>query len=202
MNKQAHLSRKKLLNVKKHQVEFIESSHIYLVDGMITPSVSTILKETIFANKYNGVSEEVLRKAAEFGTNVHKAIELSEDLFLSVAEQLVYDKWLELVKSGNIEPLEHELIVNHEYDYAGTLDMIANVNGVRSLCDIKTTYNLDMEYLSYQLSMYELAYGKQFDKLYVIWLPKRKGAELREVPRKSKEAIMDLIEVYYETHRQ
>jgi hypothetical protein len=188
--------------VKKYQVEFIESTHQYLVDGRLTPSVSTILKETIFANKYSGVSESVLRNAAQFGTNVHKAIELSEDLFLSLTEQLVYDKWLNLVKTENIKPLEHEQVVNYHYDYAGTLDMIAEVNGVRSLCDIKTTYNIDMEYLSWQLSMYELAYGERFEKLYVIWLPKRKGAELREVPRKSVEAIQDLIEVYYETCRQ
>lgn len=188
--------------MKKYQVEFIESSHQYLVDGRLVPSVSTILKETIFSNKYNGVSEEVLRKAAEFGTNVHKAIELSEDLFLSVAEQLVYDKWLELAKTENIVPILHEQIVNLDYDYAGTLDMIANVNGVRSLCDIKTTYNLDMEYLSWQLSLYRRAYYQsnpevKFEKMYAIWLPKRKNAQLIEITPKSDKVLDDLIERYY-----
>jgi hypothetical protein len=53
--------------------------------------------------------------------------------------------------------------------------------------------------------MYERAYMKlynkpQFDKLYCIWLPKRKGAELVEIERKSEEQIKELIEVYYANH--
>jgi hypothetical protein len=79
--------------------------------------------------------------------------------------------------------------------------MEAIIDGDMSLVDIKTTYKLDREYLSWQLSFYELATGKQFEKLYCIWLPKRKGAELVEIERKSKEDIMKLLEVYYEqTH--
>jgi hypothetical protein len=183
-------------------IEFIESNHTYLVDGVLTPSATTILKETIFSNKYSGVSEEVLKRAAHFGTQVHKAIEVSDYLHLTDEEYSVYEKWLGLVKTANIKPILHEQMVHYGFEFAGTLDMIAEVDGVESLCDIKTTYNLDMEYLSWQLSLYELAYGKTFDKLYVIWLPKRKGAELREVQRKSKEVLLDLLEAYYETHRE
>jgi hypothetical protein len=83
--------------------------------------------------------------------------------------------------------------------------MIAMIQSFNSLTDVKTTYHLDREYLSWQLSMYERAYMKlynkpQFDKLYCIWLPKRKGAELVEIERKSEQEIIELIEVYYANH--
>ena len=52
---------------------------------------------------------------------------------------------------------------------------------------------LDEEYLSWQLSMYELAYGKKFDKLYAIWLPKGGIAKLVEIKRKNKKEIEKII---------
>ena len=56
-------------------IEFIEDTHTYLVNGVITPSVSTILGSTIFAKKYSGVSKESsLDIAASFRNECHKAI--------------------------------------------------------------------------------------------------------------------------------
>ena len=181
-------------------IEFIKETHQYLVDGILTPSATTILKHTIFKDKYSNVPDFVLKKAAEFGTAIHEAIENSDWLSLNDEQYKVYLKYLKLVKSENIMPTVNELMVNYGYQYAGTLDMIATVNGMNCLVDIKTTYNLDIEYLSWQLSLYEFAYGKRFDKLYAIWLPKRKGAQLVEIDRKSEQEIIELIGVYYANH--
>ena len=57
-----------------HLLEFIEETHTYVCDGLIVPSVSTILKTKF--NDYVGVSKEVLNRAAELGSNLHLAIEL------------------------------------------------------------------------------------------------------------------------------
>ena len=179
-------------------IEFIADSHTYLVDGVIVPSVSTILSATIFKDKYKDVSPHVLAKAAEFGTGVHLAVETGEWLHLDDKQYQVYQNYLELVRIENIEPYAHEQIVHYGLEYAGTFDMEAVIKGLYCLCDVKTTYNLDREYLSWQLSMYELASGKRFDKLYAIWLPKRKGAELVEIERKTEQQIKELLEVYYE----
>jgi hypothetical protein len=179
-------------------IEFIEETHTYLVNGIIVPSITTILSATLFKDKYGNVPPHILKRAAEFGTGVHKAIETGEWLPLDDKQYEVYMRYLKLVKRANIKPLAHEKIVSYETLYCGTYDMEAIIDGDMSLVDIKTTYNLDREYLSWQLSFYELATGKQFEKLYCIWLPKRKGAELVEIERKSKEDIMKLLEVYYE----
>ena len=75
---------------------------------------------------------------------------------------------------------------------AGTYDMEAVIDGVECLVDIKTTYKLDREYLSWQLSMYELAKGKRFDKLVAIWVNKKGDAELVDIERKTEQQIKEL----------
>lgn len=177
--------------------EFIEETHTYLLNGKKLPSVSTILGDTIFSDKYAGVDEYILRRAAQFGTNVHKAIELEMTFMLNDEELEVYKKWLFLKERKGIEPYKKENKVHLDELYAGTYDMEAMINGEKCLCDIKTTYELDLEYISWQLSLYELASGKRFDKLYAIWTPKRQSAELREVKRRTQTELEALLTMYY-----
>lgn len=176
---------------------FVDETHTYYLNNKEIPSVSTILGETLFKDKYAGVSDEVLERAAEFGTNVHKAIELDMTFMLSDEELEVYKKWLFLKARRNIKPYEKEQKVHLDTLYAGTYDMEAIVDGQTALCDVKTTYELDLEYISWQLSLYELASRKKFDKLYAIWTPKRKGAELREVERKTQQELEFILTLYY-----
>ena len=72
--------------------------------------------------------------------------------------------------------------------------MSANVNGEYSLIDIKTTAELDLEYLSWQISLYDYPNMKRHDKLYALWLPKRDLGKLVEIPRKSNKEIEELLE--------
>ncbi len=71
--------------------------------------------------------------------------------------------------------------------------MLAKVNGKRSLIDIKTTYNVDKEYLSWQLGLYNYALGEKAEKFYCIWLPKRKSGELIEIKIKSNKEIKEFL---------
>lgn len=177
-------------------VEFLKDTHTYLVDGIIVPSVSTILSQTIFADKYKDVPDFVLQRAAEFGTAIHNAIEHESDDDLTDEQQVVYNRWLKLKTKHNIKAVEQEQIIHLGHQYAGTFDMMAEIDGELCLVDIKTTYNLDKEYLSWQLSLY--AYAKEFGgKLVAIWLPKRKGAELVVIEPKPHYEIDKLLEVYH-----
>jgi hypothetical protein len=184
-------------------ITFYPDTHQYVVDGVIVPSVSTILGATLFKKKYEGIPEEILNNARQFGTNVHKAIETGLDDDLTDAEYVVYLRYLKLIKERNLAPVKHEVIVHYGYDFAGTLDMLALWGEWESLGDIKTTSKLDIEYLSWQLSMYELAYchlfdAPQFEKLFAIWLSKKNPAKLVEIPRKTKEEILELVRSYHE----
>ena len=185
-------------------IEFIEEEHLYLVDGIIVPSVTQILG-MIFPDKYKNVDKEILKKKAEFGTLGHSIIEHLDinnpDIALNSIlngqnEELEYciAQYINLCKTFEIEPLEHEKKVSYKYLYAGTLDLIANVDGIESLCDIKFTYKCDKEYLSWQLGMYALALGKEFEKYYCVWLPKNKQGQLIEIVPKTKEEILMKLE--------
>lgn len=181
-------------------VKFIKETHQYTVDGILVPSVSTILKETIFTDKYKDVPDFVLKRAAEFGTAVHDAIEHDDNLLLTEEQDRVYQEWKRLQEEENIVPLEQEQIVHFEKEYAGTFDMIANIKGEKCLVDIKTTYRLDLEYLSWQLSMYALAYGHE-GKLYAVWLPKKGKGKLVKIEPTPNEQIYELLEAYHALHK-
>lgn len=185
-------------------IEFLEEPHLYLKDGILVKSVTQIL-QLIFPNKYKGINESVLKNKADFGTKGHSIIENLnvENIDLAKQEvaqiknkdlQICIREYLRLVDKYNIEPIEHELKVSYKYLYCGTLDLIAKINGIRSLCDVKFTAELDKEYLSWQLGMYALALGERFEKYYCIWLPKKGLGQLVEIIPKTKEEILKKLE--------
>ena len=185
-------------------IEFLEQEHIYLVDGTIVPSVTQIIQK-IFPDKYKGISQRVLKKKAEFGTEGHKIIEelditnkqnaLERIFRISNKDlQICIREYLRLVQKHDIKPLEYEKIVAYKYLFVGRLDMTAEVGGVKSLLDVKFTASLDEEYLSWQLGMYEMAYGEKFGKHYCLWLPKGKLGKLVEIHVKTEQEIIEKLE--------
>ena len=182
-------------------IDFLEKEHIYLKDGMIIPSVSEIL-HFIFPDKYKGVPKNVLNKKADYGTKVHESIEQLEEYGnldiskLNIYQQIAIEQYIKLKNKFRINVLEQEQIVSYNYDFCGRFDMIANINNQKCLCDIKTTTELDVEYLSWQLSFYELAYGEKFDNLYAIWLPKKKLGQLVKIERKNKSELLKKIDEF------
>ena len=181
----------------KYDIEYIDEEHIYLCNGVIIPSVSQILSK-IFKDKYKDIPKEILQRKATYGSIIHNYIEQYENgvitLQLDYIQEASFNQYLRLKDKHNIEVLEQEKIVNYKDIYAGRFDLIANVNGEHCLCDIKTTAQLDKEYISWQLSLYEYAIGSKFDKLYAIWLPKKELGKLVEIERKSKKEIKKLLE--------
>ena len=197
-------------------IDFLEEPHIYLVNGVITPSVSEIL-HFIFPDKYKGVDKRILNKKAQYGTTIHESIEMYEANIKTMSIQEAFDvtiqakelsyiqeaslrQYLKLKGRYKIDVLEQEMMIQYKGKYAGRFDMIADISGAICLCDIKTTAELDEEYLSWQLSYYELAMGKTFDKLYAIWLPKKGIGVLKEIKRKPKELLIKKLNEFLEEY--
>ena len=63
---------------------------------------------------------------------------------LDSEEMKAYDTYLELTFEEGIKPVNQEMIVHYGEQY-GTLDMIANWNGVLSLGDIKNNYTSSIQ---------------------------------------------------------
>lgn len=185
-------------------VEYIDEIHCYLVDGVMTPSVTQLLKKK-FGGMYSNIPPQILANKAQFGTNVHKYIESietsAEPPQISLEEGLCVNEYLKLKEKHNINGIESEMIVNFDAKYCGTLDLIADVNYFRCLCDIKTTAKLNKEYLKYQLGLYAFAlesmgYPHKFEKHYAIWLPKNGKGKLVEIPKLTKKEFDEFMEQY------
>ncbi len=170
------------MNIKEHDIEFIEDEHIYLVDGVILPSVTQILKIK-FGNKYNNVNKAVLERASINGTAVHKAIEEYEKYGIeSDFKELRNYKVLKILY--RFECLDNEipliLFKNNEPIACGTTDMLVEENNLTGLADIKRTSTLDKEYLAYQLNLYRIAYQQCYNQ-EISFL---RGIHLRDDTRK------------------
>lgn len=186
-------------------IEFIEEIHQYLVDGILVPSVTQILKN-IFPTKYENVDKKILDEKSQYGTKLHKCIEIIEKkkpkrpiayckkyIGINIYQEESLKQYLKIKEQYNIKVLESEKKVQYKGLYGGTLDIKGEVNGCKALIDIKTTYELDKEYVSWQNSYYELA-DEPVDDLYCLWLPKGHLGGLYKVDRIPKEKLLQVIE--------
>lgn len=176
-------------------VEYDDESHSYLVDGILTKSVTTILNE-LFPDKYANIPIHIMNNAAARGTRVHKCIEEYETLGKEEdLEELQDYKFLK--KYYKFEVLENERMIFYIHKgfplFAGRFDMTILEDGKLLVADIKTTATLDMISLSYQLSMYamgyEQCYGKKIEGLRAIHLKNGKR-KYKEVKRLTAEEIL------------
>ncbi len=181
-------------------IEFLEEEHLYLIDGVLVPSVTTVLSATAFQNKYSNIPKEILAKKSDFGNRVHKAIELNSSDGLTTSERIAFEQYQKLRAYHQFEPFEQELQVHFDNRYIGTLDMTAHYRGELVIADVKTTAKLDKRYLSYQLSMYKYAYERMFErtlaKAYVLWLPKKEIGHFIEIEFLPIEDCLKLVEEY------
>lgn len=162
--------------------------------------VTSILAKVLFPDKYKDVDPEVLSRAAARGTRIHQLCQATDTIPTTPEEgDEIYheevDNYIKLKADNGISMIANEYLVSHEdWQVASQIDCVdRNLN----LYDIKTTYSLDKEYVSWQLSLYAHMFEHQnptlkAGKLYAVWLRGDKAA-LVEVPRKSSEQIAQLI---------
>ena len=186
-------------------IEFLEETHQYLVNGILTPSVTTILSATLFKDQYKDIPKYILDNAADFGNKVHKAVETGDTSELGLYSSIAYEQYERVIRRYQIALHEQEQIVHYDDLYTGTFDMTGYVNNIFSILDVKTTYKLNEEYLSWQLSFYKYAYermyGKELHKAYVIWIPKNEVGQLKEIEFKSEQEVMELVKQYENLQR-
>lgn len=169
-------------DIKGYTLEYIDSTHTYLVDGVIVPSITQILKSK-FGNKYSGVDKDVLSKASEKGTKVHEAIEKYCKTG-EVEDMKEVKNFIFLQKQYKFEVLDNEvpiiLFIDDKPVGAGRLDLVLKIEDEVGLGDIKRTSVLDKEYLTYQLNLYRIGYQQCYDT-EINFL---KGLHLREDTRR------------------
>lgn len=147
------------------ELEYIDDGHIYLVDGVITPSITQMLKYK-FGGMYEGINKDVLKKASDRGTHIHKVIEDYCRSGLESDERELHDfKFLQ--KRYGFEVVDNEVpVILEDKDGqpigAGRLDMVLKMGDKIGGADIKTTSTLQKEYVGYQLNLYRIAYRQSY----------------------------------------
>lgn len=198
--------------IGEHFLEYIDSIHQYIVDGVCVDSITQILKIK-FGNKYRGVNKNILNRAASKGTEVHEAIEkYCKYGYESDLPELRNFKFLQ--RAYKFDVIENEVPVILSFDgkpvSAGRLDLVIEkigedgvLHGERGIADIKRTSTLDKEYLAYQLNLYRIAY----QQCYGMKIDFLKGIHLREEKRKyvdipiNEDMAMELVKEYIENNK-
>lgn len=192
-----------VLDLVRSSVLFDERSHTYTAhDGRQLTGVTTIIKQVLFPNKYKGIPESVLAKAAERGTAIHNECE-DVNLFgagaLTDSSSEEAHNYHKLITAEGIEMIANEYLVSDNEMVATMIDCIDSQG---NLYDIKTTSQLDIDSLSWQLSICDYLFTAQniflerpSSKLYGIWL-RGDIAKLVEVERKTDAEIEAVLKAY------
>jgi hypothetical protein len=142
-------------------LKFDEASHVYKYEGKVIPSVTTVLKHQGAGVDYSAIPAEVLKKAADRGTEVHRIIEnYYKDGDPMKSPDKDVNKFLKgarnFAESGVFQCLHsEEKLFCDIFWFAGTVDLIGLVDGELSVVDAKTTSRLHRETVEYQLALYE-----------------------------------------------
>lgn len=168
--------------IKGHTIEYLEDIHCYLCDGVILPGITSILKDK-FGAKYDGIPEYILKRAAEKGTYMHSAIQNYEELGLEI-DLLELENYIKLKQKYKWKCIENEkpliLFIDNKPVACGRLDMVYKIGRNLGIMDFKRTSKLDIEYLTYQLNLYRIAYEQCYDKK----INELKGCHLRDKTHK------------------
>jgi hypothetical protein len=202
------------VKLNKSGVVFDASTHTYstMIEGerphIFPRSVTGIIRDNLFADEYKGVDRATLAKAADYGTKVHEEVELYERMGI----ELMSDEAKEIVNMRlrkRYHWLESEYFVSDNDYVAGSIDCVWEsmaTKGSLALADIKTTYNYNEEYVTWQLSIYAYLFelqnpGLKIDKLFCCWTKKKKVNgeerffhECYELKRKPVAEVVALIE--------
>lgn len=128
------------------ELTFEEQKHIYRLNGMMLPSVTTLMKP-LSEDFYDGISPDVLDRAAKRGTAIHNAVENFaqfgiEDITPEYAGY--FRAFLSWWKARKPEPLATEHRVYHKVLlYAGTVDLICEIKGRLTLVDYKSSASVN-----------------------------------------------------------
>lgn len=144
------------------KLTFDPIDHIYCVDGVQVPNVTSIL-EDVGITDFSHVPGDVLEHAQKRGTAVHHAAhlfdlgKLNED---SLGEEIrpYLEAWKKFKRETGVMLLECEtLVYSEKYRFAGTLDRVAILYGAVGILDIKSG---DDSGAAIQTAGYEIAYNE------------------------------------------
>jgi len=139
-------------------LEHFKSTAGYEIDGIWYPRVTAIvsIKAKPALYKFYGdqksfkAGEAVKSKSAEEGTLLHETIEAilnKKEVAIPDLIKPAVNAFLDLQRQIEITPIKiEERVVSKKHRYAGTLDVLAKVDGKLCIVDIKTSNSIYRDY--------------------------------------------------------
>ena len=194
------------MELVKSDVIFDQQAHTYTTpDGVCLQGITGMIERQLFPDKYSDVPEFVMKRAAERGSFIHEICELVDDLGVDHESEEARN-YVRLKERYSLRYEASEYLVSDNEHFASCIDKVYRESDTGfSLGDIKTTYKLDKEYVSWQLSIYAYLFERQNPgckvvRLFAIWL--RGGiAELVEVDRIPDKIILELLSAEIDGHK-
>ena len=174
-------------------LEFDKTAHQYKLGGRPLISVTQLMKKHGLAPDYSGIDPAVLERAAERGTLVHKEIEeyIKHDeagFTKEFADFADYIDNCDLIVTASEEAVHNDIC-------AGTIDLLMeNDCGDKIIADIKTTATLNIEAVSWQLSIYNALLGYPCNYAEAFHFGKDGALKVVGVAFKTKEEIERLFQ--------
>jgi len=186
---------------KNTKVKFDEFTHSYWMGEKELIGVTSLMKKHGLSADYTGISPEVLAKAANRGTAIHKMLEDYDNGKAVVASCDEHAGILEAYKSLGLPVIASEYLVSDNKIVASMIDKVMDggAQGMVDLADIKGTSQLHIDALEWQLSIYAFLFELQnpklkVGKLYAVHCPKTAKVKKVEINRIPSETIMELIQ--------
>lgn len=177
-------------------VIFEELTHKYFLNGKELSGITSLLDRQGLKTNYDGIPVDVLEQAKQYGSLVHRQIEMYDAMGCKTPTTEELAKYQKLKDKHSLKVRANEYLVSDNDWVASSVDVVL---ADYSLADIKTTSKLDEEYVSWQLSIYAYLFelqnpGIRVPHLFAIWMPKsKKTAKLIELERKMTEWCKELI---------
>lgn len=180
-------------------VRFDELTHSYLLtrpDGSMAllKGVTTLMREHGLSPDYSGIDPAVLRRAAERGTAVHRLLQDYDD-----GKPVAETPELRAYRRLGLKVAASEYLVSDGERVASSIDKVIYVDEATvDLGDVKTTSELHVDAVAWQLSIYRWLFGLlnpgiRVRKLYGIHVRDGRArlVEVEPVPPERVAALME-----------
>lgn len=172
--------------------EDITHTYIDVESGKELSGCTIVLKRYGISPNYSAIPDSVMDNASERGSRIHK--EISDYINFGTCETEAQKEYAKL----GLDSIASEYLVSDNEHYATSIDVVL---GDCSLVDIKTTYTLHVNYLSWQLSINAYLFELQnpelkVPKLYGAYYKKGGTFSVVEVQRIPVDEVKRLLSAY------
>lgn len=165
-------------------VLFNEELHEYWLGDKQLSGISEVLRRQLYPNMYSAIPKRILEMAADYGTSVHKSIEVFQKNWINDGTQELQD-FIRICKENNLIHEASEYTVTDYKHWASNIDQVfRSSEDTFAIADVKTYSKMTpekQELARYQLSCYAMflewqVKGAKVDRLYIIHLRNKQMA--------------------------